>query len=218
MLFIQVFCVFTFLVFCLDFYLYNRESLKTKIITVEFFGFYSIFCVFFFFRVWVNILLPLVCFLFSVYVYLEWMGVYVCVLQHYQTFVLVLMQFCSEGVSYSFFSRREFSCVFVWVCFCLWVFIVSANKLGKQENTRTIKQPINGLWQKRKANWHWHTSNCQTIQSEIVYRKRMNQRKCSRKERKENFAYITFFVVNATFVLRIPHDFVSEQNVRNWFA
>lgn len=79
MLFIQVFCVFTFLVFCLDFYLYNRESLKTKIITVEFFGFYSIFfCVFFFFRVWVNILLPLVCFLFSVYVYLEWMGVYVC--------------------------------------------------------------------------------------------------------------------------------------------
>lgn len=49
MLFIQVFCVFTFLVFCLDFYLYNRESLKTKIITVEFFGFYSIFlCVLFF--------------------------------------------------------------------------------------------------------------------------------------------------------------------------
>lgn len=46
MLFIQVFCVFTFLVFCLDFYLYNRESLKTKLLQLNFLDF-TVFFVFF---------------------------------------------------------------------------------------------------------------------------------------------------------------------------
>lgn len=177
MLFIQVFCVFTFLVFCLDFYLYNRESLKTKIITVEFFGFYSIFFVCSFFPC-LGQHTPSACLFsfFSVRVF----GVDGCVCVCAPTLPNICS--CPNAILlwrcfvFFLFTTGIFMCVCVSVLlFMSFFFIVSANKLGKQENTRTIKQPINGLWQKRKANWHWHTSNCQTIQSEIVYRKRMNQ-------------------------------------------
>lgn len=163
MLFIQVFCVFTFLVFCLDFYLYNRESLKTKIITVEFFGFYSIFFVCSFFPC-LGQHTPSACLFsfFSVRVFGVDGCVCVCVLQHYQTFVLVLMQFCSEGVSYSFFSRREFSCVFVWVCFCLWVFFLLWVQTN-WENRKTLARSSNRSTDCDKKEKQTDTGTPQTV-------------------------------------------------------
>lgn len=81
---------------------------------------------------------------------------------------------------------------------------MSAIKQGeKKENTLTFKQPINGLWWEKQTDT-WHTANCQTIQSENCGGKNESKKCVLEKKREINFAYITFFVVNATFALRIP--------------
>lgn len=86
----------------------------------------------------------------------------------------------------------------MWVCFCL-LFYVCANKQEKNV-TLAIKQPIKGLSKQTD------TGTPQNKLSERLSNHSVGDRQSewikNGENRKINFAYITFFVVNATFVLQ----------------
>lgn len=180
---------FTFLVFSFTFTFTTGSSLRLKIITVQFFGFYSIFCLF------------LVCvfvfaFLFCCFIicstlldnlsYTTLLNIVVVVVVWISLHMCVCLSVC------------------MWVCVCVL----------EKENRKQIT--LDQSWGGKAGSKHGHTvQNKLSLSIWAIGNK--NQRETQRSVNRI-VPTLIFFVVNATFSMIGLFFFILESNVRNLFA